>query len=51
VNGISRMTPQAGLEIFMPDVGEQNNPIKKIPLEWLKDRNRSLPHSVPAPAN
>ena len=51
VNGISRMTPQAGLEIFMPGVGEQNNPVKKIPLEWLKDRNRSLPHSVPAPAN
>jgi hypothetical protein len=40
---------QAGLEIFMPDLDEQ--PPKKasqsITLEWLKNRNRSLPIEVP----
>jgi hypothetical protein len=50
VNGYSRMTPQAGLEIFMPDVDEQA-PKKKanqeITLEWLKDRNESLPADIP----
>ncbi len=49
VNGVSRMTPEAGLEIFMPDLNERNKSVKKIPLEWLKDRNRPLPHNVPAP--
>ena len=50
VNGYSRMTPQAGLEIFMPDVDEQaprKNANHEITLEWLKDRNRSLPADVP----
>jgi hypothetical protein len=45
VNGYTRMTAQAGLEIFMPDLDEQT-PKKagqSITLEWLKDRNRSLP--------
>ena len=50
VNGYTRMTPQAGLEIFMPDVDEQA-PKKKageaITLEWLKNRNRSLPPGIP----
>lgn len=49
VNGYTRMTPQAGLEIFMPDL-EQRAPKKAsqaITLEWLKDRNRSLPLDVP----
>jgi hypothetical protein len=43
------MTPQAGLEIFMPDVDEQAPPktSQSITLEWLKDRNRSLPPDVP----
>jgi hypothetical protein len=49
VNGYTRMTPQAGLEIFMPDV-DPEAPAKasqKITLEWLKDRNRSLPLDLP----
>ena len=49
VNGYIRMTAQAGLEIFMPDLDEQT-PKKagqSITLEWLKDRNRSLPLDVP----
>jgi hypothetical protein len=50
VNGVSRMTPEAGLEIFMPDLNDQNKSVKKIPLDWLKDRNRSLPQGVPVPA-
>jgi hypothetical protein len=49
VNGYSRMTPQAGLEIFMPDVDEKapQKASQSITLEWLKDRNRSLPPDVP----
>jgi hypothetical protein len=49
VNGYTRMTAQAGLEIFMPDLDEQT-PKKagqSITLEWLKNRNRSLPLDVP----
>jgi len=43
------MTPQAGLEIFMPDLDEQTpkKASQSITLEWLKDRNRSLPLDVP----
>jgi hypothetical protein len=49
VNGYSRMTPQAGLEIFMPDVDEKasKNASQNITLEWLKNRNLSLPPDVP----
>lgn len=50
VNGVSRMTPEAGLEIFMPDLNDRNKSVKKIPLDWLKDRNKSLPQGVPMPA-
>lgn len=49
VNGYTRMTAKAGLEIFMPDLDEQT-PKKSgqgITVEWLKDRNRSLPLDVP----
>ncbi|HEX6497131.1 MAG TPA: hypothetical protein VF018_16690 [Acidobacteriaceae bacterium] len=49
VNGYTRMTAQAGLEIFMPDLDEQA--MKKttnnaVTLEWLKNRNTSLPADV-----
>ncbi len=49
INGTTRMTPQAGLEIFMPDVDEkaQAKTAQSISLEWLKDRNRSLPPDIP----
>jgi hypothetical protein len=49
VNGYTRMTAQAGLEIFMPDLDEKTpkSASQSITLEWLKDRNRSLPLDVP----
>ena len=49
VNGYTRMTAQAGLEIFMPDLDEQapKKASQSVTLEWLKDRNRSLPPDVP----
>lgn len=49
INGYTRMTAQAGLEIFMPDLDElaRTKTSQKIPLEWLKDRNRSLPPDIP----
>jgi hypothetical protein len=41
VHGYTRMTPQAGLQIFMPDLDkipeDQRN--HSISLEWLKNRN------------
>lgn len=52
VNGTTRMTAQAGLEIFMPDVDEATAPKKKagqaITMEWLKDRSTTMPTDVPA---
>ena len=52
VNGYTRMTAQNGLEIFMPDLDAM--PLKKagngITLEWLKNRNRSVPPDVPVKA-
>jgi hypothetical protein len=49
VNGYTRMTAQAGLEIYMPDLDEQTpkKASQSITLEWLKNRNRSLPLDVP----
>ena len=43
------MTAQAGLEIFMPDLDQQvqKKASQSITVEWLKDRNRSLPLDVP----
>ncbi len=50
VNGYSRMTAQAGLEIFMPG-GDGQAPKKKpaqaITLEWLSNRNHTLPADIP----
>ena len=48
VNGTTRMTAQAGLEIFMPDVDEKapKKASQDISVEWLKDRNLSLPPDV-----
>jgi hypothetical protein len=48
VNGTTRTTAQAGLEIYMPSL--KNQPAKKagqsVTLEWLKNRNASLPADV-----
>lgn len=45
VNGYTRMTPQAGLQIFMPDLDTlpKNKPGQNISLEWLKNRNLPPP--------
>jgi hypothetical protein len=49
INGFSRITPQQGFEIFMPDLdGRQKKPNPSITLNWLKNRNLSLPSGVPA---
>jgi len=49
VGSTTRMTAQAGLEIFMPDVDEKApaTVAQGITLEWLKNRNRSLPSDIP----
>jgi hypothetical protein len=48
VNGYTRMTPQAGLQIFMPSL-DQIPPEKKnhsISMEWLKHRNLPPPADI-----
>lgn len=50
VNGYSRMTPQQGLEIFMPDLDDlrpKKPGEKSITMEWLQNRSRGLPADVP----
>jgi hypothetical protein len=49
VNGYTRMTAQAGLEIFMPDLDElkTKKTSQSVTLEWLKNRNRPVPPDVP----
>ncbi len=48
VNGYTRMTPQAGLQIFMPDVSKLPRTIanQNISIEWMKDRNKPPPADV-----
>ena len=48
VYGYTRMTPQAGLQIFMPDVDElpHTKANQNISIEWLKDRNLPPPADV-----
>ncbi len=43
VNGYTRMTPAAGLQIFMPDLSTipQNRATQNIGIEWMK--NRAIP--------
>jgi hypothetical protein len=51
VNGYTRMTPQAGLQIFMPDLDElrkRNQGKQSVSLEWLKNRNLPPPADVTA---
>ena len=45
VNGYTRMTPQAGLQIFMPDRREIKHN-QNISIEWYKNRNTPPPHDV-----
>lgn len=48
VNGYTRMTPQAGLQIFMPDIDElpKTKANQNISMEWLKNRNIAPPADV-----
>jgi hypothetical protein len=48
VNGYTRMTPQAGLQIFMPDLDSlpHNKANQDISIEWLKNRNVPPPPDV-----
>ncbi len=48
VNGYTRMTAQAGLEIYMPSLKAQTSKQAgpSVTLQWLKNRNASLPPDV-----
>ncbi len=49
VNGYTRMTPQAGLQIFMPDLDTLQKAKKSgqnISMDWLKHRNLPPPPDV-----
>ena len=49
VNGYTRMTPDAGLQIFMPDLDDlrQNKKAtQNVSMEWLKHRNLPPPPDV-----
>jgi hypothetical protein len=48
VSGDTRMTAQAGLEIYMPSLKGQSpkHAGQSVTLEWLKNRNASLPADV-----
>ncbi len=50
VHGITRATPQAGLQIFMPSLDQLPNsePSATITSEWLKDRDLPAPPAVPS---
>jgi hypothetical protein len=50
VNGYTRMTPQAGLQIFMPDLDNipRNTANQNISVEWMKNRNAPVPPDVTA---
>ena len=48
VNGYTRMTPQAGLQIFMPDLDAlpRTRANQNINMEWLKNRNAPPPADI-----
>jgi hypothetical protein len=47
VNGYTRMTPQAGLQIFMPDLSTlKANRTNDVSIEWFKNRNAAPPPAV-----
>ncbi len=50
VNGYTRMTPEAGLQIFMPDLDNlpKNKGGQSISMEWLKHRNLPPPPDIPS---
>lgn len=48
VNGYTHITPQAGLQIFMPDLDElpKGKATQNIGIQWFKNRNKPAPASV-----
>lgn len=48
VNGYTRMTPEAGLQIFMPDLSTlpRDKPTQNIGIEWMKNRSLPPPQAV-----
>ena len=46
VKGYSRMTPENGLEMFMPDVGGKALPPGSVSLDTLRDKKKALPNPV-----
>lgn len=48
VNGYTRMTPQAGVQIFMPDIDKipRNRANQDIGLQWARNRNIPPPPEV-----
>lgn len=48
INGYTRMTPQAGMQIFMPDLDDlkTNKPPQAISIEWMKNRNLPPPKDI-----
>jgi hypothetical protein len=48
VNGYTRMTPQAGVQIFMPDLDKlpKTSRNQNISMEWLKHRNLPPPPDI-----
>ncbi len=49
VNGDVRITPQAGLQIFMPDINKipKTKANQSISMQWVKNRNAPPPPDVP----
>lgn len=48
VNGYTRMTPQAGLQIFMPDIDRipRTKTNRDISIQWIKNRNLAPPADI-----
>jgi hypothetical protein len=49
VNGYARLTPLAGLQIFLPDIGKIPNTQanQQIDIQWVKNRNIAPPPDIP----
>jgi len=49
VNGYTRVTPKAGLQIFMPDLDQlpPQSATQSVSAQWIKNRNLPPPPNVP----
>lgn len=49
LQGFSRITPQSGLEMFMPSLDERHRtkPSPSLDVDWLRNRKEALPSDVP----